>query len=54
MDQHAVAERIIFEKMRKEFDASKQSLLSVPLSFDIKEDIDLEKFQKLGFDISYF
>ncbi len=54
MDQHAVAERIIFEKMRKEFDPSKQWLLTVPLSFDTKEDIDIESFQKLGFDISYF
>ncbi len=56
MDQHAVAERIIFEKMRKEYNKDKQTLLSVPLTFEIiqKNDQILEKMQELWFDISYF
>jgi DNA mismatch repair protein MutL len=56
MDQHAVAERIIFEKMRNEYDPGNISLLSVPLTFEIKEKIDerLKQIQKLGFDIDYF
>jgi DNA mismatch repair ATPase MutL len=49
MDQHAVAERIIFEKMRKEYDKNDISLLSVPLTFEIKEKIDdkLEILQQM-------
>ena len=56
MDQHAVAERIIFEKMKKEYNKDKQALLSVPLTFEIiqKNDKILEKLQELWFDISYF
>jgi DNA mismatch repair protein MutL len=56
MDQHAVAERIIFEKMRNEYDPGNISLLSVPLTFEIKEKIDerLKQIQNLGFDIDYF
>ncbi len=56
MDQHAVAERIIFEKMKKEYNKDKQTLLSVPLTFEIinKNDQILEKLQELWFDISYF
>ncbi len=56
MDQHAVAERIIFEKMKKEYDKDKQTLLSLPLTFEIiqKNDKILEKLQELWFDISYF
>jgi DNA mismatch repair protein MutL len=56
MDQHAVAERIIFEKMRNEYDPGNISLLSIPLTFEIKERIDerLKQIQKLGFDIDYF
>jgi DNA mismatch repair ATPase MutL len=49
MDQHAVAERIIFEKMKKEYNKDKQTLLSVPLTFEIinKNDQILEKLQEL-------
>jgi len=56
MDQHAVAERIIFEKMRKEYNKDKQTLLSIPLTFEIinKNNYILEKLQELWFDISYF
>jgi DNA mismatch repair protein MutL len=56
MDQHAVAERIIFEKMRNEYDPGNISLLSIPLTFEVKERIDerLKQIQKLGFDIDYF
>jgi len=54
MDQHAIAERIIFEKMKEEFNPSKQVLLIMPLIIEIKENIDIEKFQELWFDISYF
>ena len=56
MDQHAVAERIIFEKMRKEYAPDKQFLLTVPITFEVK-DIAEEKIKKiaeLGFDISKF
>ena len=56
MDQHAVAERVIFEKMRQEYDPEQISLLSVPLTFEVKnlnKEI-LEKLNKLGFDISEF
>ena len=56
VDQHAVAERIIFEKMRKEYKNDDISLLSVPLTFEIKEKIDekLKKLQEIWFDIDYF
>jgi DNA mismatch repair protein MutL len=56
MDQHAVAERIIFEKMKKEYSKDKQSILSVPLTFEIikKNNDILEKLQNIWFDISYF
>ena len=56
VDQHAVAERIIFEKMKKEYNKDDISLLSVPLTFEIKEKIDdkLKKLQEIGFDIDYF
>ena len=56
VDQHAVAERIIFEKMRKEYDKDKQFLLAIPMTFDIK-DVDEEKIEKIAqlwFDISKF
>jgi len=55
MDQHAVAERIIFEKMKKEYDKNKQTILSIPLTFEInnKNDNVLESLQKLWFDINY-
>ena len=56
MDQHAVAERIIFEKMRKEFDKDKQTLLTIPITIEVKIDIDkkLDILRQYGFDISYF
>jgi len=56
VDQHAVAERIIFEKMRKEYNPEKVSLLSVPQTFEISniENEKLVKLQKLWFDISKF
>ena len=56
VDQHAVAERIIFEKMKKEYNKDDISLLSVPLTFEIKEKIDdkLKKLQEIGFDVDYF
>jgi len=56
VDQHAVAERIIFEKMRNEYKKEDISLLSVPLTFEIKEKIDdkIKKLQEIGFDIDYF
>jgi len=56
VDQHAVAERIIFEKMRKEYKKDDISLLSVPLTFSINEKIDekLQKLQEIWFDIDYF
>jgi len=56
MDQHAVAERIIFEKMKKEYNPEKQFLLTVPIILNIK-DVDEEKIKqisKLWFDISKF
>jgi DNA mismatch repair ATPase MutL len=46
VDQHAVAERIIFEKMRNEYQKDDISLLSVPLTFEITNKID-EKLEKL-------
>jgi DNA mismatch repair ATPase MutL len=56
MDQHAVAERVIFEKMRQEYDSEQITLLSVPLTFEVKNlnKNVLEKLNKLGFDISEF
>ena len=56
MDQHAVAERIIFEKMRKEYNPEDITLLSVPLTFQVNL-VDweiLKKLQKMWFDISEF
>ena len=56
VDQHAVAERIIFEKMKKEYDSSNISLLSVPLTFDIKWNLqgNIDKMKEMWFDISLF
>ena len=56
MDQHAVAERIIFEKMRKEYDPDKQFLLTVPITFEVKDIAEekIKKISELGFDISKF
>jgi len=55
MDQHAVAERIIFEKMRQEYNPEDISLLSVPLTFNFAFDAEkIEKIRKLWFDISEF
>jgi len=48
MDQHAVAERIIFEKMRQEYNPEDISLLSVPLTFNFAFDAEkIEKIRKL-------
>jgi len=56
VDQHAVAERIIFEKMRKEYNKGDITLLSIPLTFEITNKIDekLEKLKEIWFDIDYF
>jgi len=56
MDQHAVAERIIFEKMKKEYDPDKQFLLTVPITFEVKDIAEekIKKISELGFDISKF
>jgi DNA mismatch repair ATPase MutL len=49
LDQHAVAERIIFEKMRKEYNPQEQTILTMPLTFTINQKIDkkIEKLQKI-------
>jgi len=59
IDQHAVAERIIFEKMRKDLaNNHKNSILLTPITKEIKTtpelDKKLEKLQKIWFDISMF
>ncbi len=56
IDQHAVAERIIFEKMRLEYNSEDIVLLSVPMTFEIKWDVSekLNKLNQIWFDISKF
>ncbi len=59
IDQHAVAERIIFEKMRKDLaNNQNNSILLTPITKEIKKtpwlEEKFEKLQNLGFDISLF
>jgi DNA mismatch repair ATPase MutL len=42
VDQHALAERIAFEKMKKNTDFSKEPLLH-PVKFNVTDVADLEK-----------
>lgn len=60
VDQHALAERINFEKMKEKTKnqwMSPQILLN-PLTFELPQNLDteekIEKFNELGFDISLF
>lgn len=58
IDQHALAERIAFEKMKKNFEENgkKPSILLTPISLSIQKLPDLDdkiaQLQTLGFDIS--
>ena len=59
IDQHAVAERIIFEEMRKDLaNNNKNTILLTPITKEIKNITELEeklqKLQKIWFDISIF
>ena len=60
VDQHAVAERILFEKLKKECNSKiwEPMLLLTPIKINIKKigDLDskLEQLQKFWFDISMF
>ena len=55
VDQHALAERIAFEKMKKNTDFSKEPLLH-PVKFNVTDVADLEKkieeINEFGFDCS--
>jgi len=56
IDQHALAERIAFETMKKEQDLSQEPLLQ-PLKFEITQvpnlEEKIEELNELGFDISF-
>ena len=59
IDQHAVAERIIYEKMKKKLkESNKTSILLTPITVSIWKIADLEeklqKLQQIWFDVSQF
>lgn len=55
IDQHALAERIAFEKMKTSQDLTSESLLQ-PLKFEVTQIVHLEQkieeLNQLGFEIS--
>lgn len=55
IDQHALAERIAFEKMKTSQDLTSESLLQ-PLKFEVTQiahlDQKIEELNQLGFEIS--
>lgn len=56
IDQHALAERIAFEKMKRSQDHSPENLLQ-PLKFEVSQILNLsekiEELNQLGFEISF-